>query len=154
MNLIKYIQYIIETDRTIRDLLNFEEDEWTGIKYPSVAYGEIPEGMQMPYLLISDESSVPNGDHEMRRLIRFETVADNDYETPNKVLTRLEQLFKRRDLMPFAVGSFLNGRVPKPTDSGLSGQILTLMVRQHRQDLIDFKEALPEVYAYFQIKEG
>ena len=93
MNLIKYIQYIIETDRTIRDNLSFEEDEWTGIRYPSVAYGEIPEGMQMPYLLIADESSNPNGDHEMRRLIRFEVIAENDPDIPDKVITRLEQLF-------------------------------------------------------------
>lgn len=154
MNLIKYMQYIIETDKTMRELLNFEVDEMTGIKYPSVAFGEIPEGMQMPYLLIYEESTVPNEDHEMRRLIRFEVVAENNFEIPKKAINRLEQIFKRRNLLPFAVGSFLVGRVPKPTDPGLYGEILTLMVREHRQDLIDFKEALPEVYAYFTIKEG
>ncbi|MFC5587555.1 hypothetical protein ACFPRA_01360 [Sporosarcina soli] len=154
MNLIKYMQYIIETDKTIRELLHFEVDEMTGIKYPSVAYGEIPEGMQMPYLRIYEESNTPNEDHETRRLIRFEVIAENDYEIPKRAITRLEQIFARRNLLPFAVGSFLMGRVPKPTESGFYGEILTLMVRQHRQDLIDLKEALPDVYVYFKVKKG
>lgn len=155
MNLIKYLQYIVETDKTIRELLHFEVDEWTGIKYPSVVPDNVaPEGIGMPYMLIYDEVSTPNEDHEMRRLIRFEVVAENNAEAVDKAMIRLEQLFHRRNLMPYAPVSFLMGRMPKPTDAGLNGSILTIMVRQHRQDLLNVSDALPEVYIYFKIKEG
>lgn len=156
MNLIHHIQYIIETDKTVRDNLNFEEDTLTDIRYPSVAYNTIPEGMQMPYLRIYDVSDyLTNESHEVRRLIRFEVVAENNNRLVKRVINRLQQLFHRRDLQPYGIVSHVENRAIVPVSKpSLFAEVLTISVRQHRQDLGDLKEALPEVYAYFTIKGG
>lgn len=152
MNLIHYMQYIIETDRTIRDILSYEEDEWTGIKYPAVAYEEAPEYFQAPYLIIRDElSMITEETHETRRIVRFECIAKKPIDA-KRVATRLEQLFTRRNMYPMAVIALPYGRYPMPSEPKVYGEIVSFQIRVHRQDLQTLEDALPEVYAYFKIK--
>lgn len=138
MNLIDEIQYILERDSTIRSLLSFEEDEMSGIRYPSIAQETVPEGMRMPYLCIRTESDLPDGDHLNRLLLSFDVFAENNPNAVDRVALRIEQLFDRRKLMPFAITGIRSGIYPIPSgDPSIKGKNTKILYRYPREDLAE-----------------
>lgn len=156
-NLLDEMQYILESDPTIRSFVSFEKDEMTGIEYPGIAKDVIPQGMKLPYICIRVESDVPEVDNDAlnRAFINFDVFAENDRTKVNRMAKRIEQLFHNRKLMPFGIISLRDGIYPIISDDpSVTGKNVKILVRYPREDLVP-TDAVAEsntVIAYAKVR--
>lgn len=130
-----FIDYL-SNDRTIVENLSGTTDEYTGIRYPSIAKRVAPEGTKLPYMVVRKESAIREGAHIDRATFKFEVFADNNEEAVEIVIARAAQLLNNVKIMPWGLSCYYANEYDIPvSDQSLTAKGVEIIARVPRPEL-------------------
>ncbi|WLR50033.1 hypothetical protein LC040_12140 [Bacillus tianshenii] len=125
MNVIDRIQGILENDMLLATLLS------TYKGFRAIAQENAPKKMNMPYIVMRNESDTQEANELLNRLVlSIDVFAENNKSTVYAIYKRLKDLLHRRRLMPDGIISILDRATPiESQDPSVFGLNVKFIIR-------------------------
>ncbi|ANB66114.1 hypothetical protein GFC29_3879 (plasmid) [Anoxybacillus sp. B7M1] len=133
MHPLDWVQSELEADAELKSMLSVYQG------YPAITQEVVPDGMQMPYLILRSEADVPSNNPLINEiLVSIDVYAEGDRVLVRSIGNRIEKLLDMTSPFPHCISCFRAGRYPiEQPDPSIKMENLKFKIRYPREDLID-----------------
>jgi hypothetical protein len=132
MHPLDWVQSELEADAELTSMLSTYQG------YPAIAQEVVPDGMQMPYIVIRSEADVPSSSELINdMLVSIDVYVEGDRVLVRQIGNRIEKLLDMSIPFPHCISCVRAGRYPiEQPDPSIKMENLKFKIRYPREDLI------------------